>query len=124
MSRGPGLLRTLLRWTGRAIVALIILVLALAATGAIYQTWATSRDTRVHPPPGKMVDVSGHRLHLWCEGQGDSTVIFEAPTGGSSLGWRLVQPGVAAFARACSYDRAGFGWSDAGNRSSATGRWS
>jgi pimeloyl-ACP methyl ester carboxylesterase len=41
-------------------------------------------------------------------------VVFDSALGGSSLSWTLVQPGVARTTRACSYDRAGFGWSDAG----------
>jgi pimeloyl-ACP methyl ester carboxylesterase len=41
-------------------------------------------------------------------------VIFDAALGGSSLSWSLVQPAVARLTQACSYDRAGFGWSDAG----------
>ncbi len=31
-----------------------------------------------------------------------------------ALGWLLVQPGVARFSRVCSYDRAGYGWSEVG----------
>ncbi|MBF2759500.1 MAG: alpha/beta hydrolase [Ectothiorhodospiraceae bacterium AqS1] len=65
-------------------------------------------------PPGKLIDIGGHRLHLHCEGQGEGTVIFESGLGGNSLDWVLVRPKVAAFARACSYDRAGYGWSDIG----------
>jgi pimeloyl-ACP methyl ester carboxylesterase len=41
-------------------------------------------------------------------------VVFDAALGASSISWTLVQPEVASFARACTYDRAGFGWSDAG----------
>ena len=32
--------------------------------------------------------------------------------GGNLLDWQSVQPGVAKFARVCSYDRGGAGWSD------------
>jgi pimeloyl-ACP methyl ester carboxylesterase len=39
------------------------------------------------------------------------TVIFEAGIAGSCLSWSLVQPLVAEFAHAVSYDRAGLGWS-------------
>jgi len=39
------------------------------------------------------------------------TVIFEAGIAGSCLSWALVQPLVAEFAHAVSYDRAGLGWS-------------
>jgi pimeloyl-ACP methyl ester carboxylesterase len=68
----------------------------------------------VTPPPGRLVDVGGHRLHLWCTGMGAPSVILEAGLGGSSVGWCFVQPTVAGFTRVCSYDRAGMGYSDPG----------
>jgi pimeloyl-ACP methyl ester carboxylesterase len=49
-------------------------------------------------------------------------VLFDAALGGSSLSWRLVQPHVSRFARACAYDRAGFGWSDPGPLPRTAGR--
>jgi pimeloyl-ACP methyl ester carboxylesterase len=39
-------------------------------------------------------------------------VILDAGFGDTSLAWSKVQPGVASFTRVCSYDRAGYGWSD------------
>jgi pimeloyl-ACP methyl ester carboxylesterase len=66
------------------------------------------------PPPGRLVRVGHHRLHIRCDGEGGPPVIFDAALGGSSLSWSLVQPAVARLTQACSYDRAGFGWSDAG----------
>lgn len=72
--------------------------------------------------PGSLVDVGGFRLHLNCQGDGSPAVVFDAALGGSSLSWSLVQPEVARFTRACSYDRAGFGWSDAGPMPRTAGR--
>lgn len=69
------------------------------------------------PPPGKLVDVGGWRLHLNCTGEANPsqpTVILEAGVGDFSVEWSLVQPEVAKFARVCSYDRAGDGWSELG----------
>ena len=69
------------------------------------------------PPPGRLIDVGGWRLHLNCTGQVRSsqpTIILEAGVGDFSVEWSLVQPGVAKFARVCSYDRAGDGWSELG----------
>src|SRR5262245_2999715 len=69
------------------------------------------------PPPGKLVDVGGWRLHLNCTGEaraGQPTVILEPGIGDFSVEWSLVQPRVAKYARICSYDRAGDGWSDWG----------
>jgi pimeloyl-ACP methyl ester carboxylesterase len=61
-----------------------------------------------------LVDVGGFKLHLNCSGNGAPAVVLDSALGGSSLSWTLVQPEVARFTRVCSYDRAGFGWSDAG----------
>jgi pimeloyl-ACP methyl ester carboxylesterase len=69
------------------------------------------------PPPGQLVDIGGWRLHLYCTGEAkpsQPTVILEAGAGDFSVEWSLVQPKLAAFARVCSYDRAGTGWSDLG----------
>jgi len=61
-----------------------------------------------------MVDIGGFRLHMNCSGRGSPTVVMDAALGGSSISWTLVQPEVAKLTQVCSYDRAGFGWSDAG----------
>jgi pimeloyl-ACP methyl ester carboxylesterase len=75
-----------------------------------------------YPPPGRLVDIGTHRLHLRCDGEGTPTVVFDAALGASSLSWSLVHPAVARVTRACVYDRAGFGWSDAGPLPRTAGR--
>jgi pimeloyl-ACP methyl ester carboxylesterase len=74
------------------------------------------------PPPGRLVDVGGFRLHIRCEGGGSPCVVFDAALGGSSVSWSLVQPAVAKITSTCTYDRAGLGWSDAGPRPRTAGR--
>ena len=67
-------------------------------------------------PPGRLVDIGGYRLHLWCmgkEGEGPAVVLIPG-AGDFSFTWGLVQPAVAKFTRACSYDAAGQAWSDKG----------
>ena len=95
----------------RGLVALGTVVAALCA-GAMYQRRGSRHDARRLPPPGRLVNVGGRRLHLYCLGTGPVSVIFEAGLAASSLNWRVLQQDVARFARACTYDRAGFGWSD------------
>lgn len=66
-------------------------------------------------PPGHLVDIGGgQRIHLFCIGSGRPTVVFEGGAGDFSVIWSLVQPEVGRVARACSYDRAGYAWSDPG----------
>lgn len=80
--------------------------------GIIYQAIGTKRDKTKHLPPGKLVEVKGRQFHLHCTGEGSITVVMDYGIGGLSLIWSLVQPEVAKFARVCSYDRAGYGWSE------------
>lgn len=71
------------------------------------------------PPLGKLVDIGGWRIHINCTGDSQAkstTVVLESGSGGFSFDWSLIQPGVARFARVCSYDRAGSAWSDLGPR--------
>ena len=66
------------------------------------------------PPPGRMVDIGHHRLHVQISGRrvdAGPTVILEAGLAATSLSWALVQPGIAEFAQVASYDRASLGWS-------------
>jgi pimeloyl-ACP methyl ester carboxylesterase len=95
-----------------AAVILVFLVLA----GATYQGAATALERRQFPHPGRLVDIGGHQLHLYCIGQGTPTVVLEAPATGMSAAWGWVQPDVAQVTRVCAYDRSGLGWSEAGDR--------
>ncbi len=61
-----------------------------------------------------MVDLGGHRLHVDCTGKGGPTVVVENGLGDFSFDWILVQQRVARFTRICTYDRAGYAWSDPG----------
>ena len=97
-----------------ALVGFVVALLALAVAGAIYQVIATERAERAYPPPGEMVDVGGHSLHINCVGQGSPTVLLDAGSGGFSAQWVRVQRQVSGTTRVCAYDRAGLGWSEMG----------
>ena len=79
-------------------------------------------DPEAYSPPGRLVGVGPHRLHLHCTGAGSPSVVFESGLGGTHLDWTRVQPEVSRFARACSYDRAGYGWSEPGPEPRDAGR--
>jgi alpha/beta hydrolase fold len=106
--------RRIIQWIGKALVGLIVALLALAVVGAIYQAIATERAERAYPPPGEMVDVGGHSLHINCVGQGSPTVLLDGGSGEWSAQWVRVQQEVSDTTRVCAYDRAGMGWSEMG----------
>jgi pimeloyl-ACP methyl ester carboxylesterase len=105
------------RWTKRVIAGMVGLVLVLLLAGVVFQFVMTRIDARRYPAPGESVDVGGYSLHLYCTGEpGAPTVVMDSGLGGTVLDWQLVQPEVAKFARLCTYDRAGMGWSEAGTQ--------
>ena len=63
---------------------------------------------------GRSFDIGGRSLNLYCSGTGSPTVLFESNGGMPGYRWVRLQRAVANFTRACWYDRAGLGWSDAG----------
>jgi len=101
--------RGCLLWLGAGLAALLV----LALVGYIYEPIAEATDAKAYPPPGKLVDVGGYRLHINCTGAGSPTVVIESGWGDMSASWGWVQPEVAKTTRICTYDRAGMGWSEA-----------
>ena len=104
----------IVRWIGRALLVVLALLIGLAALGAIYEAIMAAGDGARYPAPGRLVDVGGYRLHLYCVGQGSPTVVLASGAGGFSAEWSIVQPQIAATTRVCAFDRAGLGWSDPG----------
>jgi pimeloyl-ACP methyl ester carboxylesterase len=97
-----------------SLVGLCLAAVSLAITGALYEMIGRWRDTQRFPRRGHLVQVGSIRMNIDCSGQGSPTVILESSSGGPSVDWLRVQPEVAKFSRVCSYDRAGYGWSDSG----------
>jgi len=78
------------------------------------QLHAQGQVSQEYSPAGRLIDVDGRKLHLYCTGNGSPTVILMAGGGAFSIDWALVQPKIADSTRICSYDRAGLAWSDPG----------
>ncbi len=87
-------------------VAVALMVLAVPASGA--------PGDAIYTHAGKIVDVRGRGIDFHCIGTGAPVVVFDAGWEDWSPAWAVVQPRIARFTRACSYDRAGSGFSDPG----------
>src|SRR3954468_20248122 len=98
----------MLRWIRRVVLTFV----AAAVIGAIWQQVTSARELEQFPPPGTLVDLGDHKLHLWCEGQGAPTVLLEPSGLGTTRGWANVMEMLSPHVRVCAYDRAGLGWSE------------
>lgn len=84
--------------------------------GVMAAALAQRPGTPEGPPPGQLIDIGGHVLHLHCTGPvgAGPTVIFESGGGAFSTDWKAIQALLGSHVRTCAYDRAGSGWSEAG----------
>ncbi len=97
----------------RRMATLVLAAVSLAGAAVAQPGAALPREA--FDKPGRLVSLPDHRrLDLRCLGRGAPTVILESGFGASSAAWSRVQPRIAAVTRVCSYDRAGYGFSDPG----------
>jgi pimeloyl-ACP methyl ester carboxylesterase len=111
------------------IILLLLSAVMISATTSGQATSSAWVTTAPHSPPpsdgttpadiayarpGQLVDAGGFRLNLYCMGSGSPTVVFDSGWGDWAPAWSKVQPEIAKWTRACSYDRAGTGFSDPG----------
>ncbi|MDQ0058702.1 alpha/beta fold hydrolase [Paenibacillus harenae] len=94
------------------------LILLLALAGAVYQWNGERQDRSKYQPVGNLYDVFNHRMHLYAEGEGNTTVVFAS-------GWGTVNPysdfyplyeGLRGHVKIAVYDRFGYGYSDTTGR--------
>jgi pimeloyl-ACP methyl ester carboxylesterase len=96
----------------RILITLAALIVAVPLLGSIYQVAMEIRDDRRFPPTGKLIDVDGRRMHIFCQGRGSPTVIVEQGVGAQSLAWAPLNEHLSTITTVCAYDRAGMGYSD------------
>jgi len=92
---------------------LAVVISAIMVSGRQVASGGSSPADILYAQPGQLVSVNGFRLNLYCIGSGSPTVVFDSGWEDWAPAWSKVQPEVAKWTRACSYDRAGAGFSDA-----------
>jgi pimeloyl-ACP methyl ester carboxylesterase len=93
---------------------LAVLISTAAVSGRQLTSGGRSPADILYAQPGQLVSVNGFRLNLYCVGSGSPAVVFDSGWEDWAPAWSKVQPEVAKWTRACSYDRAGAGFSDPG----------
>ena len=79
----------------------------------VLPSFAASGD-RMYTRAGRLIDLGGRAINMYCLGSGSPVVVFDSGWGDWSPAWAVIQPQVAKWTRACTYDRAGAGFSDPG----------
>ncbi len=104
-------------WARNIFVTILALIIMVIGSGLIYEAVSERKDLANYPAPGKIVNIDGHGMHIYSEGQGSETVVLAA-------GWGIECPyveyspiykEVSQHTRIAVYDRPGYGWSEISN---------
>jgi len=107
-------IRILFRLAPLIFAVIAVLISTVAVSGQQVASSGSAPADIVYAQPGQLVDAGGFRLNLYCMGSGSPTVVFDSGWGDWAPAWSKVQPEIAKWTRACSYDRAGTGFSEPG----------
>ncbi len=97
---------------GRRLLVATLAALAVASVGATLANVSEAQVRQDFPAPGATYDIGGHRMHLWCQGQGSPTLVLFNGFGEISTSWTHITDQVRSTTRVCAYDRAGQAWSE------------
>ena len=100
--------------TGKLTLYFLSLLIVLAGAGSIYQWFGVREDLKSYKPVGRLYDVFGHKMHLYTEGQGATTVVFAAGWGTANayVDFYPLYKGLSSQVKIAVYDRFGYGYSD------------
>lgn len=112
-----GLARVVGGTAGATLALLGVAVVGVLALASLRHLLALRRVRRAHPPPGRMIDLGGYRVHLLAEGQARDDrppVLWFAGGHASGLAIHHLHRAFRDETRSILIDRPGTGWSDTG----------
>ena len=98
----------------RRLFQLLTLVLLILAMGILWQHAMNQYEKDKYNPPGQLIEVDSHKMHIYALGEGSPTVVFTSGSGTpcTYTDYYCIQKEVSKTVRTISYDRPGFGWSE------------
>ncbi len=102
-------------------LSLIVLLTLLLAGSFINHTIRSAQEETLYLPPGQMVAVGDHKLHVYSEGEGSVegplTLVFLSGSGTSAptLDFKALYGRLSDEYRIAVVERAGYGWSEVGD---------
>lgn len=110
------IMKRAVRWVFLGFISLLLLLLV---GSYINHRLRIPREEAAYPPPGRLVPVNDHRLHVYGQGEGPVTLVFLSGSGTAApvLDFKGLYSRLSDEYRIAVVERAGYGWSDAGETS-------
>jgi len=98
----------------RRLFRVLALVLITLVSGILWQHNMSCYEKEEYNPPGQLIKVDSHKMHIYAAGAGSPTVVFTVGSGTpcAYTDYYYIQKELSKTVRTISYDRPGFGWSE------------
>lgn len=98
----------------KAVVILLLVLAAALATVYANHRFQLHKEAPLRAPLGQLVEVNGHRISLYTEGQGDKTLVFLSGGGTCSpiLDFKSLYTTLSDSCRIVVVEKLGYGFSD------------
>jgi pimeloyl-ACP methyl ester carboxylesterase len=103
----------ILKWMRRLFFIGFTTFIVLILAGIVYEKTSEYFDSNKYSPPGTIVRVNGHDMHIYTKGNGNLTVVFASGFGIPCpyVDFYPLYNEVSKTAKIAVYDRPGYGWS-------------
>ncbi|WP_066501552.1 alpha/beta fold hydrolase [Abyssisolibacter fermentans] len=93
---------------------IIIILAAFLIISTLLNMVMLKEEDKKYKAPGKLIDIDGHKMHIYSTSEGSPTVVMTCGSGTpcAYTDYRLIQPEVSNITRTCVYERPGYGWSE------------
>ena len=78
-------MKKVLKITGKVLLCILILLIAFLLILFVYhRIMLNKEDELLKGYPGELVEIDGHNMNIYSEGEGEHTLVFLAPAGDTS----------------------------------------
>ncbi|MFE6078919.1 alpha/beta fold hydrolase [Paenibacillus sp. NPDC057886] len=107
-------MKVVLKRMGYGVLALLIIMFLFIAISLTNHTIKLKKESAILTPPGVMVDVNNHQMHVYTEGSGKHTLVFMSGGGTSSpvLDFKALYSRLSDQYKIAVVEKAGYGFSE------------
>lgn len=104
----------IIKYIGIILLICIVIIILLLSIAYINQKIHLSKEDALFIPTGQMVEVNGHDMHIYSEGEGDKTLVFMSGGGTSSpvLDFKSLYSLLSTNHKIVVVEKAGYGFSE------------
>ena len=107
-------MKRIFKYVGIALITVVAIIIAFIIISYVNHKVNLSKENKLFVPNGQIVEVNGHFMHVYMEGEGDITIVFMSGGGTSSpvLDFKSLYSLLSDEYRIAVVEKAGYGFSE------------